>query len=289
MTPLRCVACALQLAALAALAACGGGKVTLRYHPTAGSVFRYALQQQAKIRLEGGPLAQAPGMEMGMNAQLKQAVGGPREGGTAVTWSIDTLSLVAPAGMAAMSSAMEQQLARIRAMSFDFVYDDRMIPIRVKFNDPLGQESAVGDRIRRNATMFSFPLPVDPIGKGDTWRAASDLPLNGVPGASGTLTVESVLTVKDIRISGGDTTVVIGIQTTFPDQPITVTREGQAATVKISGTMTGEQQFSLSQGALVSGKMGGTMKLQVTLPALSAKPIAMSLDQETSMQLAGSR
>src|SRR3989442_13998235 len=74
-------------AACAALVGCGGGgggggpKVTLRYHPPTGAIYRYTLEQQNSVKMEGGPMAQLPGQEITLHIYYSQAVTGPTPGG----------------------------------------------------------------------------------------------------------------------------------------------------------------------------------------------------------------
>jgi len=264
---------------------CGGDKVLLRYHPKANTTHRYTLDEQMKLAVAGPP-AQLPAMDMGMSVQLRERVGEPSRigagvGGTAVSWSVDTLTFRAPAGIDAASPALAAQMARVKAMSFDLVYDDRRIPLRVQVHDPLGAASAEGRRVTGNVEMFNYPLPVEPVGKGDHWRVETDIPL---PEAGGPISVQSVLTVKDITVAAGDTTVVFGVSTQFPDQPIAISRMGRTMTMKLSGTITGEQTFSLSQGMVLDATVSGTIKMAMAVPGLPAVPIALSLDMQATLK-----
>jgi len=264
---------------------CGGDKVLLRYHPKANTTHRYVLDEQMKLAVAGPP-AQLPAMDMGMSVQLRERVGEPSRngagvGGTAVSWSVDTLTFRAPAGIDAASPALAAQMARVKAMSFDLVYDDRRIPLRVQVHDPLGAASAEGRRVTGNVEMFNYPLSVEPVGTGDHWRVETDIPL---PEAGGPISVQSVLTVKDITVAAGDTTVVFGVSTQFPDQPIAISRMGRTMTMKLSGTITGEQTFSLSQGMVLDATVSGTIKMAMAVPGLPAVPIALSLDMQATLK-----
>ena len=273
--PLACIALA-----------CSSGKVLLRYHPKANTTHRYALDEQMKMTVAGTP-AQVPAMNMGMSVQLRERVGEPSQGGTAVSWSIDTLTLSAPAGVDVAGAALAAEIARIRAMSFDLVYDDRRIPLHVRVSDPLGEAPPEAQRVAGNVQMFNYPLPVEPVGKGDHWRVETDIPLAGLPDAGGPISVQSVLTVKDITVTAGDTTVVFVITTQFPDRPITMSRMGQTMTMKVSGTINGEQSFSMSQGMVLDGNVNGTIQMTMTIPGLASAPITMALDMQATLKRLG--
>jgi hypothetical protein len=278
---------ALTVSLACAALGCGSDKVLLRYHPKANSTHRYALDEQMKLA-GAGAAAQLPAMDMGMSVQLRERVGESNRGGvtgTAVTWSVDTLTFRAPAGMDAASPALASQIARVKAMSFDLVYDDRRIPLHVQVHDPLGEASAEGRRVTGNVEMFNYPLPVAPVGKGDHWRVETEIPL---PQAGGPISVQSVLTVKDITVADGDTTVVFTVSTQFPDRPIAISGMGRTMTMKLSGTITGEQAFSLSQGMVLDAAVSGTIKMAMAVPGLPSVPLSLSLDmQATLKRLAG--
>jgi hypothetical protein len=274
---------ALTLPLACAALGCGSDKVLLRYHPKANTTHRYALDEQMKLAVAGAP-AQLPAMDMGMSVQVRERVGEPSRGGvagTAVSWSVDTLTFRAPAGMDVASPALASQIARVKAMSFDLVYDDRRIPLHVQVHDPLGEASAEGRRVTGNVEMFNYPLPVEPVGKGDHWRVATDLPL---PEAGGSISVQSVLTVKDITVAAGDTTVVFLVSTQFPDQPIAISRMGRTMTMKLSGTITGEQTFSVSQGMVLDATVSGTIKMAMAVPGLPSVPMSLSLDMQATLK-----
>lgn len=268
---------------------CSGGKTLLRFHPRSGT-YRYTLQQNLKGSLSGGPAGAAamPVGEATISGEFREVVEGPREGGVAVTWHIDTISFTTPndAIRARAGSAVTTNMARVQAMTFDVVYDDRMIPTKAQVNDPLrGSEDELPTTLRTGAHAFSFPLPVEPVGKGDEWRASDEFPLSGVTGTQ-PLDVQYILTVKDIRVDGADTTVVIGIATKFPDTPLTMTERGVTVQAKITGTATGQQEFNLTQGVLATGSMDGNIKVEVTAAQLRT-PIAMTYELHVSMRRVG--
>jgi hypothetical protein len=268
---------------------CSGGKLLLRYHPRPGT-YRYTMQQTLKGSLSGGG-AGGPALPVGeasIGGQFRQVVAAPHAGGVGVTWSLDTVMVSSP--QAEIQTHSESILAgargRLQAISLEIVYDDRMIPLQTHVNDP----GAVGDentpRTLRNAVhTFTFPLPVEPVGKGDEWRAADEFPLQGVPGAS-PIDVQYVLTVREIRIAGADTTIVIGIASKFPDTPLTMTEQGVTMQAKVTGTVAGQEEFDLTRGALASASMDGTIRVEMTAPQLRA-PLAISLELHATLRRLG--
>ncbi len=266
---------------------CSGGKTLLRFHPHTGT-YRYAMQQTVKGSLSGGgaggPVVSAG--EASINGQFREVVSGPREGGgVGVTWSIDTVTVTSPQQemQARAESALATRIGRVQAMRFDVVYDDRMIPTKTQVTDPLGTaDDQTRVSLRSAAHTFAFPLPLDPVAKGDEWRAADEFPLQGVTGTR-PLDVQYILTVKDIRVGGADTTIIIGIGTKFPDTPLTMTERGVTVQAKVTGTATGQQEFNLSQGVLVSGTMDGNLRVEMTAPQLRM-PIAMTFDLHITMR-----
>jgi hypothetical protein len=278
------------LASVVPLVACGSPKVLMRFHPKAAT-YRFVMQEDMKGSLSGGAgSASLPVGEASVGGQFTEAIGGPRDGGIGVIWTIDTLTVKsAQQKMAARAeSTLAARLAQIKAMSFDVVYDDRMIPMKEQVNDPTaasGRDPDAPSALRSAAHSFAFPLPREPLGKGDTWRAADDLALPGLTGG-GAVQVQYELTVKDILVNGADTSVVIGITAKFPDTPLPLNIQGLRLQAKLSGSTTGEETFSLTQGALTTGTLNGTVKVDLTIPTLQA-PIAMSYDMHVTMKRAG--
>src|SRR5689334_9868029 len=81
-----------------AVAACGGGapKVALRFHPPAGAVYHYALEQRTLISIESGPLAAMGKQRLFMRVHFTQTVKGPTEGGTEVDVVFESIEMEIP-------------------------------------------------------------------------------------------------------------------------------------------------------------------------------------------------
>ena len=91
--------------------------------------------------------------------------------------------------------------------------------------------------------------------------------------------------VREIRIAGSDTSVVIGITTAFPSGPIGLTFGGQAGTLTLDGDLAGHQQFSISRGAILDGTIKGSTKMHVTTAMFGSKGIDMLTETESSIVL----
>ena len=267
MPSARALACTATL--LATIGGCRGGasgpKVTLRYHPPAGAAYHYALDQQNAMRFEGGPMGAVPEQTFRMRMYYTQLVKGPAPGGVAVTVTFDSTSLDAP-GMGA--GAMRPALDRMRGMRSDVVYDDRMHVLSAAFTGLTGAASPVTEQLGSSLKAMAFPLPEGPVGVGDSWVAEHELPLGRQAlNASRPLKSRTRITLKEIQIAGADTSVVLGIETHFPDEPITLTQQGeggapQTGTLRLSGSLSGEQVYSLQRSAQVRAMMGGTIKMK---------------------------
>jgi len=278
-------------ACVAPLVGCSSPKVVMRFHPKTAT-YRFAMQEDLKGSMAGGGGAAAtiPVGEVSIGGQFTEAIAGARDSGIAVTWTIDTLTVKSPQQelVARAESSLATRLARIKAMSFDVVYDDRMIPMHMQVNDPTGVaglDKESPDALRSAAHSFQFPLPREPLGKGETWRAADEFALPGLTGAA-PVQVQYELTVKDILINGSDTSVVIGIATKFPDTPLPMTIQGVQLQGKLTGAATGAETFSLTDGALVTGTMDGNVKVEMTIPALKTS-VAIAYDLHVTMKRLG--
>jgi hypothetical protein len=280
---------ALAAVALVTVGGCGGGasgpKITLRYHPPAGAAYHYALDQQNAMRIEGGPMNALPEQTFRMRMYYTQLVKGPAQGGVAVTVTFDSTSIEAP-GMG--PGAMGPALDRMRGMKSDVVYDERMHVLSAAFTGLAGAPSPVTEQLGSSMKGMAFPLPEGPVGVGDSWVTEHELPLGQQLNASHALKSRTKITVKEIRIASADTSVILGIETTFPDEPITLTQPGgggapQTATLKLSGSLSGEQEYSLQRSAQVRAMMGGTIKMKSASGGRGEMTMAMT--QQTSLQL----
>jgi hypothetical protein len=119
--------------------------------------------------------------------------------------------------------------------------------------------------------------------------AEHELPLaHQALNASQPLKSRTKITVKEIQIAGADTSVLLGLETSFPDEPITLTQQGQGGapqtgTLRLSGNLSGEQVYSLKRSAQVRAMMGGTIKMK---SAAAGQPeMTMAMTQQTSLQL----
>ena len=281
---------ALAAVALVTVGACRGGasgpKVTLRYHPPAGAAYHYALDQQNAMRIEGGPMSAMPEQTFRMRMYYTQLVKGPAQGGVAVTVTFDSTSIEAP-GMG--SGAMGPALDRMRGMKSDVVYDERMQVLSAAFTGLAGAPSPVTEQLGSSMKGMAFPLPEGPVGVGDSWVAEHELPLGQQAlSTSGPLKSRTRITVKEIQVAGVDTSVLLGIETSFPDEPITLTQQGpggapKTGTLRLSGNLSGEQLYSLKRSAQVRAMMGGTIKMKSG--AAGQPEMTMAMTQQTSLQL----
>jgi hypothetical protein len=280
---------ALAATVLVAVGGCRAGasgpKVTLRYHPPAGAAYHYTLDQQNTMRIEGGPSAM-PEQTFRMRMYYTQLVTGPAQGGVAVTVMFDSTSLEAP-GMG--PGAMQPALDRMRGMKSDVVYDERMHVLSAAFTGLTGAPSPVTEQLGSSMKSMAFPLPEGPVGVGDSWVAEHELPLGRQAlNASRPLKSRTKITVKEIQIAGADTSVLLGIETTFPEDPITLMQQGEGAapqtgTLRLSGSLSGEQLYSLKRSAQVRAMMGGTIKMKT---GTAGQPeMTMAMTQQTSLQL----
>jgi hypothetical protein len=272
----------LPLAGIVLAAACGGDRIALRYHPKAGTTLRYRLDQTSKIRFDGGLLAQAPAQEFTLHLFYSQQVTGPRQGGTGVRVTIDSAVMSSPTS----ATPLDPGFDRVRGLVADVTFDERMIPVTVNFQDPRGVAADLVAQMRGGVTAMAFPLPVESVRTGDTWTAETDLPLGQMMGATEPLKARHRLTVKDVQIASGDTTVLLQVETSFPAGPMTVTRQGVTATVQLSGTLSGEQRFSLSRGASLGGHVGGSLKVAMSMSGSAAPGMSLALDQNATLTLA---
>src|SRR5204863_1950943 len=179
------------------------------------------------------------------------------------------------------SGAMGPALDRMRGMKSDVVYDERMHVLSAAFTGLAGAPSPVTEQLGSSMKGMAFPLPEGPVGVGDSWVAEHELPLGQQAlSTSGPLKSRTRITVKEIQVAGVDTSVLLGIETSFPDEPITLTQQGpggapQTGTLRLSGNLSGEQLYSLKRSAQVRAMMGGTIKMKSTAGGRGEMTMAM--------------
>lgn len=264
----------------------GGAKVTLRFHPPTGAVYHYALVQHNLMAMEAGPLAGMGKQELAMRMHFTQSVKGPAAGGGGIEVEVtfDSTSMDVP-GVA--PEVIAQQLARLRGLKSTVVFDERAQVVRTDFgtaNVPPEMKAQMASGIK----AMTFAFPEQPVGPGDSWTVATDLPVGQLPGttgANGAGPARTTLTVREIRIAGADTTVVLDVKTEFPTDPIELNIAGQRATLKLAGSLAGDQEFSLNRGAVLAAKVKGTMRMNVTAAALGNQAMVVTSDTENTLHL----
>jgi hypothetical protein len=280
----------LGTAMVLAVSACGrssGPKITLRYHPPAGVTYHYALEQQNVMRFEGGPMGggQMPEQAFTMRIYYTQSVKGPAPGGggVAVTTTFDSTALDAP-GMGGGAAMMQPALDRMRGLRSDMVYDDRMQVVSAAFGGLGDVPAPVTQQMGTSIKSMALRLPEAPVGVGDSWVSEQEMPLGAQLNPSHPVKARTKLTLREIQVVGADTSVLLGVETSFPDDPIELTQQGRHATMRLSGGLTGEQVFSLTRSVPVRATMSGMMRMKITPAGQPELTIAMR--QQTSLQLA---
>lgn len=279
----------LRLAAVLAVlpvVGCGDGrKIALRYHPPAGAVYHYALEQNTKITVHSGPLTGMGQQQLTMHMHFTQTVKGPAAGGgTEVQVVFDSTTMEMP-GMT--SDAVGAQLSRMRGLRSTVVFDDRAQILHTDFAPGQNVPPQLANQMAAGIKAMTFGFPEQPVGRGDSWTMTTELPLGQIPGANASQAgpARTTLTVREIRMMGSDTSVIIGIKTAFPTGPIQLTFAGQQATLKLAGQLAGDQEFSISRGAVVGGAMSGSMTMNISAPALGMTSMQMATDTQNSIRL----
>src|SRR5207245_4536930 len=120
----------------------GGARVTPRYRPPAGATYRYTLEQQNSVKMEAGPMARLHSQDVTLHIYYTQAVTGPTAGGTGVSVRYDSTSMI-PATMA-------PALDRMRGLSSNLVYDERMRVVSARFQGAGGEPSPLTEQLEQS-------------------------------------------------------------------------------------------------------------------------------------------
>ena len=269
-----------------AVAACSGGgpKVALRFHPPAGAVYHYALEQRTDISILSGPLAAMGKQHFFMRMPFTETVKGPaREGGTEVDVVFESVTMEIPG---VSPDRIARELAKMSGLRTSVVYDERGQLVRSNFVPAPDLSPDVANQVATGIKAMTLGFPQQPVGRGDSWTITSVLPLGQVPGGTSPAgAARTTLTVREIRIAGSDTTVVLDIKTAFPSGPIPLAVGSQTGTVKLEGDLAGHQQFSISRGAILDGTIKGATKAHVAGGMLASKGMDLLTDTESSIFL----
>ena len=273
---------------LGLLTACGKGgpSVTLRFHPPVGAVYHYGLEQRTEVSIGAGPLAgtEAGKQRLTMHMFFTQTVkGSTSDGGTEIEVVFENLTMEIP-GVPAERIAGE--LSKLNGMRSTLVYNGRGDIVRTNFTPPAGVPPEVANQMNQGVRTITFGFPDHPVRQGDSWTFTTELPMGELPGtdASKAGSAHTTVTVREIRIAAADTSVVLDLKTEFPKGPINMTFNGQTGTLKMDGTLTGHQQFSITRGAVLDGMIQGTTKINMSAAALG-RSMEMTTDTETSIFL----
>jgi len=282
VSPIRIV----SLVCCAATIACGGerpgeGKILLRFHPAPGTSRQWAIEQRTTMKFEDGPMAQMGEQQMTMRMFVTQAVTGAADGGIAMAVTFDSTMIESPAIPAAQVAG---PLRKMRGLKGEIVMDERMRVVRATFNAPPGAPPNAGEQLGSSIRGMSFPLPEGRVGVGDSWSELIELPLGELPGNPGPVRAATTFTVREIRAVGSDTIVVLDVSTVLPTDPIKVTIQGQVATFRLAGTLTGQQEFSVARSMQQGGDVGGVVKMTMSGAMPGAGEMIMSLDQRMTMR-----
>ncbi|HET9708975.1 MAG TPA: hypothetical protein VFP39_11800 [Gemmatimonadales bacterium] len=252
-------------------------KVTLRYHPPAGAVYRYQMDQTSSFGPDSG--ADTGGVNT-MRIAFTQTIGTPDADGVPVTFTFDSTKLESPM---LNPAAADQATERLKSVHLTTVYDDHLRPVHNDVSSLSGLPPLVRDQMQVGFRAAALALPDQPVGPGDSWTNATELPVSAIGGTP--FTVHSKVTVREISVSRGDTTVRLAIETALPAEPMQFALGGQQFTVALKGAITGEQVLSLTRGAIVSAALGGTMHVAVSGGFFGAPGMKVRVQQQGTLKL----
>jgi hypothetical protein len=255
-------------------------KIPLRYHPPAGAVYHYVLEQTSRFAPDTATVADSATLTSMMLA-FSQAVGARAADGIPVTMTLDSSGVASPMLSPAAAAAAA---AELRGLRLTAVFDDHLRLVRNDLSSLDRLPVLVREQVQLGVRAAALPFPDQAVGAGDGWTNETELPFAQL--ASGSpLTVASRITVRSISVARGDTTVLLGVETVLPERPLQFNFGGQAVTVTLRGGITGEQVFSLTRGAVVSGALGGTIHLNVTGGFFGTQGMAMRVEQHAATRL----
>ena len=252
-------------------------KIALRFHPPAGAVYHYVMDQTSSFGPDSG--ADSGGVNS-MRIAFTQTIGAVDADGVPVTFTFDSTRIVSPM---LSPAAADQAAERLREVHLTTIYDDHLRPVHNDVSALAGIPPLVRDQLQVGFRAAALALPDQPVGPGDSWTNETELPVSAIGGAP--LTVHTTVTVREISVSRGDTTVRLGVETALPDKPMQFAVGGQQFTVALQGAITGEQTLSLTRGAVVSAALGGTMHVGVSGGLFGAPGMKVRVQQQGTLKL----
>jgi len=252
-------------------------KIALRFHPPAGAVYHYVMDQTSSFGPDSG--ADSGGVNS-MRIVFTQTIGAAAADGVPVTFTFDSTQVVSPM---LSPAAADQAAERLREVHLTTIYDDHLRPVHNDVSALAGIPPLVRDQLQVGFRAAALALPDQPVGPGDSWTNETELPISAIGGAP--LTVHTTVTVREISVSRGDTTVRLGVETALPDKPMQFAVGGQQFTVALQGAITGEQTLSLTRGAVVSAALGGTMHVAVSGGFFGAPGMKVRVQQQGTLKL----
>jgi hypothetical protein len=215
-----------------------------------------------------------------MRIAFTQTVGTRDADGVPVTFTFDSTKVESPM---LNPAAADQAAERLKGVHLTTVYDDHLRPVRNDVSSLSGVPPLVRDQMQVGFRAAALALPDQPVGPGDSWTNETELPVGAIGGAP--LTVHTKVTVREISVSGGDTTVRLGVETALPAAPMQFAFGGQQFTVALKGAITGEQLLSLTRGAVVTAALGGTMHVAVSGGFFGAPGMKVRVQQQGTLKL----
>ncbi len=254
-------------------------KILLRYHPPVGAAYRYVLDQTSRFAPDAAGTDSAPANTMSL--RFIQTIGTAAAGGVPVTTQLDSARVASPM---LSPEAAEDAARRLRGVHLTSVFDDQLRLVRNDFSALDRLPSIVGDQVLLGFRAAAVPFPEQPVGPGDSWTNQVELPFGQIPGGA-PITATTTLTVREILVTGSDTTVHYTAETSLPEHPLRFTMGGQPITIAVRGALTGEQRFSLTRGAAVTASLGGTIRVNVTGGLFGTQGMALRVDQQGTITL----
>lgn len=222
------------------------GKILLRYHPRPGTTTRF---WSVSHYLLEGKLQSGPRPERGLRVDATDSIELVSGDSVVRAIALDSMDRT-------NADYSTGEIRSVRAFRVETIWTNR----RVQLGPVRGIAPAVVPHsVYPNLIDGTASLPDQPVGLGDSWKGEGTFQLLEVGDSLGALRARITAKLKSVTVEGGDTIVILGLKLKVAGPEVFYRDMSPPQSQQISGTLEGEERFSVTRGVSDSLNLGGTL------------------------------